>query len=437
MDPSCAQQVDSGGSQRSDDSEQNSAATTSTTAILDLNGDCFCRIFDYLTFEDLLRFANVSKEANTCADFVFTNKYRITSLTFSHVKKNVNDEKFGMRAKSMAVRDFKYSLQILRCFGHLISRIEIMGNTFIDDVLAQRIMIYANKFCADSLIELACFGILESEFSVWKEPFAVVEKIDLSFCFLGQKIMQFNKWFPKMQSLKLHCTSIADYRFIVDHFPHLTDLTLSHTDKHVADVIRLNPQLKKLQLICLSEPTFLQEISQHLPHLEALAFRCEISTFPNFNGDDIKFKTLKTLDIQLHGKAKNQLAKIPILCENLDELKIYCTGVIQLDDEIIKFVSKHSGMKKIVLRGILFSNEFNQKFVDSLSSLEEFEIGFGCSSVDLVTFFLNNIKTLKKLTANIFTDALDQFKFLGDRFDKSWKWSTDKTGSAFILKRII
>lgn len=90
--------------------------------LTELNIDCLENVLAYLELRDLLSAASSSKQLNQAANFVFIRKYSKKEMNFENIHlKHYAPYKFEQY--SIVFSDFKASLQLLRCFGHLVENI--------------------------------------------------------------------------------------------------------------------------------------------------------------------------------------------------------------------------------------------------------------------------------------------------------------------------
>lgn len=196
-------------------------------------------------------------------------------------------------------------------------------------------------------------------------------------------------------------------------------------------LLRANLQIKSARFLSC-DAAFLLQINQNLPNLEHLHFRCDSLTFADFQGNDINFPTLKTLDIQLSDR--NQSIEIPILCNNLQELKIsYGMGIIkQMNDAFVEFIAKQTSIRKFVLYGGKLMHQLNAKCLDSLKFLEEIEFGIATCSAESMNSILMEMKSLKKISA-----YSDSTRDLEKCVNVNWNLSIDEKSKTIIFERIV
>lgn len=216
--------------------------------LTDVIDDCLERIFKYLSVEDLLAIADTNTQLRPAAYEAYLRKFNgrcrkvyvhifksfdpVPALLLKHIS-GYNDNIF--------VTNLKCTLRLMRCFGHLITDL-VIDNRKHDRLL----MDYSNEYCSSSLIKYTLNGPYVIDLNV---PFTKVEKVEFRSCKFNQEI-QLHKMFPAMRSLKVFDALNAILN--AEHFPHLERLVIGqgtgHGNMEATDILRLNPQLKRLKL---------------------------------------------------------------------------------------------------------------------------------------------------------------------------------------------
>lgn len=206
--------------------------------------------------------------------------------------------------------DSKICFKVLRCFGHVISKVHLAYYGFTD-LFWMHFDEYVKKYCANYITELE-FYIRNRSFENLQISFPNVETVRLLNCNLDKSITKFNERFPKMRGLELargysKGTKADDESCIVAYYPHLEHLSinisswmsrayvLGFRDETVLSVLELNPNIQSLQL-CSDwglEEEFVRSISKICKSLDIL----QITGCPlRFKGK-IHFKSVKTFKI--------------------------------------------------------------------------------------------------------------------------------------------
>lgn len=223
------------------------------TNILDVNDHCLEHILSYLELGDLLNVAQTSKLLLPVARTAYARKYGKKSVSVRTVRTLNCVPKFEIVEKRIRVNSFSNRLKILRCFGGVISKLEIQyWGTSRDQQVA--LDDYIRKYCAASVI-----------------------KIDGNSS--GATMPNFSKCFPNVQCLELHECNTANLTHTAAHLSLLEHLTIwneePQREKIPTNVIRSNPQLKSLKLHWNVDLNLLRTCSEHLEELESLDFIIE------------------------------------------------------------------------------------------------------------------------------------------------------------------
>lgn len=406
---------------------------TKPTKFTDVNIDCLEKIFNYVDFVDLLNLADTCVPLRAGAALVFSLK---------HAKKNINllnicsDRKYFVKKKDIQIGDGKSCLQSLRCFGNMITKLEISPSR--NNHITGHIVDYVKEYCVDSLKEFKCEFVVQSRFEeAFAKPFSHVEKVEFNHCIVSSKILHFNEWFPQMTSLRLYGnyfvnSSTPEYAlkqpqdYIEAHFPHLTQLQIvcsggkpfDLTQANIEKVIDLNPQIKRLSLCFCPEMRVLQDISTKLPLLEWLYIRCDVIDYLNYTGDVIKFNSLKYL--KMNFVQHYPMPEIPFLCNKIEEFNLYAFS--EMNDELFEFLGNHPTIKKLTLRTsqIEINCAFKVKISQALPFLQEIDLYRSHLSMIDVVWILKNWPSLKifhsfRLDRNDDIDTLPKF------LDSKWE----------------
>lgn len=140
------------------------------TKISDLFQECLEHIFSYLDLADLLNVADVDRSFQKATYVPFKQKYARKSIEirssgiYNHGE--ASRELFHVEESKIAIGDSKMGLQLLRSFGHLISRLHL-NTGGVDGLLVLGEMLravseYVEKYCMESLTKIT-FGFFTLE----------------------------------------------------------------------------------------------------------------------------------------------------------------------------------------------------------------------------------------------------------------------------------
>lgn len=134
-----------------------------------------------------------------------------------------------------------------------------------------------------------------------KKPFINVQKLTIFRGKMSRKLQQINICFPKLTCLELIGTTQLES--IAVNFLLLKELTIRTTSLEacstIKQIIRLNPQLKSLNLDCKSGVDFLSPMSSNLVQLEKLTIWLPANVFPSADHRKIRFQTVTEFTFHL------------------------------------------------------------------------------------------------------------------------------------------
>lgn len=224
------------------DAQKTKKSSEELMEITDLNDDCLVHIFSFLKFPNLLIIAD------TC------NRFKEVIRTMHKCKQATKSVKINSLPKSIT-----FNLKLLRNFGDQIRTLLInyFGIYNTKSEFSSQIMLaveqYIYKYCLESksLKELQLFYLPKDAFESIEKPFKSVEAVYFYYGFLGEKISQFNRYFPKMLSLEIgEISGAANTSCIETKLPFLQRLCVNTTEnkrffstKNIEKAISLNSQL--------------------------------------------------------------------------------------------------------------------------------------------------------------------------------------------------
>lgn len=217
-----------------------------------LNFDCLEQICQYLDLHDLFAVAQISKELQVAAQYIYKKKYRhlSQSVICNVTKCPTRFHKIATKQKSLEIYNPITMRAFLWCFGKFILELEVRlsGEKQVDKYSAD-IIKDASKYCT-KLKKLYISSKQSNILDVVNSPFLEVEELMLWNVGITRHRSRSERlrWlFPNLQ--RLICTD-DDLKCIQHHFPELKWLDVRELrTNHCADIlncISLNPQLRKL-----------------------------------------------------------------------------------------------------------------------------------------------------------------------------------------------
>lgn len=294
------------------------------TLLTDINMDCLENIFKLLAFDQLLVIAHTSKEIKEAADLAFASNFGKTTF---HLQINRESPTTCIKQSNIYIGDLKVALRLLRCFGHLITKVHIPFVLNHNDY--KHVLLYMNNYCTSSLREFECTSWIDL-FQYLKKPFEKVEKLQFNF---GSAAGQ---------------TFIAKWDHLFMCFPNVRSLNINES---------------------FLPRTFLSAV-QNMQQLQTLEITCKSLN----DHQTIHLANLKKLRISF---GKKRLQRIPFQCSQLEEFVLH--GELSATDApIIEFINKHSTITKLSLLPSEFGKNFGvdaEIIAKELPSLKEIHFG--------------------------------------------------------------
>ncbi|XP_031636954.1 uncharacterized protein LOC116349590 [Contarinia nasturtii] len=399
-----------------------------------LNNDCLVHIMKFLNLKQLLDVVDANKELKTAAESVFKKRYREKEFFFRGGIKHRTY--FPKNCKIQHIDHPRTSYQLLRSFGHLIPKMEIL-NPFV--------LTYVNEYCCDSVKSISFIDMFQIDYDTFEKPFINAEKVEFWDCHLQvysiwEKLFssRFNKFFPKISTLTLYKNLTLD--LVEVHFAHLDQLNILATIDVMTKIIRLNPQMRRLVVNAEDQKPFrikkcLSDASKYLKLLEHLEIeRLSIGPY-DFGKDDVfYFACLKELKIDC---VNNATRKIPILSHCLKEFSCKFPGD-QLDKFVIAYLKANPFITKLSLEcnGTGIEMEENvMEIIEALPLVEEIHFSKFNVSTNDVFRFLENCHSLQKFCCQMACRHLDNIdhkdchldlNHLNDKLPIGWEALNEK-----------
>lgn len=377
--------------------------------ITDVNNDCLEKVFRYLSLGDLLNVADSSKHLRAAAELTYSYKYGKKQLyIFELAIEWDQDIEIG---DEINIKDWKRSYQILRCFGHLISKLDIwMLLSFVVfkkwpgkekcRTLFEHFISYVNEYCANSLTEIKILGNMDGTWDHLKKPFRLVDKLHMGGGFEKDLLP---KLFPNVRSLVFDCTWCTGFVSIDSfNFPCLENMDLIYPSHHhgvdivskhcgrLYSFLRSNPQLQSLTLPTIANENFLQTINECVPNLQKLSLDDQFGYILTYNRAAVHFKHVKYFEFEVFNS--KPFPNIPLTFDQLEEFSLkMCT---EYNEEFYTFLGRNPSIQKITLQRSISASSL----VSALPMLKEIDVSYFDITIDEIHSFLSHFRYLQKLT---------------------------------------
>ncbi|XP_031633903.1 uncharacterized protein LOC116347459 [Contarinia nasturtii] len=436
---------------RTDDHKGPAKNTMKLTDVID---DCLEHVFMDLSLEDLLNIADTNKELKPAADMAFRRK-------FGKMEFQLDKDRFQCAIKlgeHIVINDKKTQLQLLRCFGHSVTKLVLRP----PGVFSRRLISYANKFCFNSLTDIKIMhfdftrnnflnklgektvcGFSQNKFKL-KKRFRNVEVVSLSSCQLYADT-NLKKLFPAMRRLDLFkCSTVTEETLIVKNTPKLEHLEMTCdrriSAENICTTLRSNPQLRSLSLIGIVPPKDFWNICQTLYQLESLRFDSIYCVKFKHADIPINLPTLEKLDINIGKKDQRLMTseKNKITFGQLKEIKLECMYSGWLPSinshKWSNFFKKNKLIEKMTLwfyeTDINICETIITEAAQELPLLNEFILYGRDFSVEEILRFIGKFNMM---SYGFEMENVDEFYNLKERLGVEWTASIDDAWAAFVI----
>lgn len=307
--------------------------------ITDMKHECLDMAFDYLEVHDLLNLAHASTWFRQAAVMAMKRKRTKSVKLFNDIP-----TEFMWILGDLYVNGIKMCLRVLRCFGHVITCLEVDYDRFAAN---QRGYLdqYVNGYCVDTLVELHLLNGDEKTLKKLKAPFAELNKLTVYGAKLCGIVRNINsEWFPKMHHLEL-------YSF----YNSTSDI------KKIVTIIRSTLPLQTLGIKCYLDTRIWQSLGS-LTSLEKLILFWDGEDLGNLNYSvKSHMKTVKKLRVKsssasLFNADIFPLDLLPIGFDQLEEIDVSKINFLFSLD----FFARHPTIKKMTVRNNNIYDEMNE-----------------------------------------------------------------------------
>lgn len=360
----------------------------------DLNDDCLIKIFRSLSLNDLVRIVDFDERFTTAAKYVFGRRFG---------KKPFKMDKFWYNKTEM-IR--ARTLSMLNYFGEVITHLHLTYEDLIEPNEDLGNVLIAK--CRKSLLKIVFSGTNPSIIPQLIEPFENVQAVSFEYGESCDLISQFNKWFPKADTLSLREIQLSadeKVRLFQQNYPavkHFTYIEPHMPSVDIKDLAELNPQFKSLSI---SPP--LTHAVEWSDLLEVIA-----TNLPN----------LQTFELIEKSYALHQLVPNVVVTNNANGKIVNIFFADENIANLISLAAKWSDLKELIFpyKSCWFESEAILNAVFNCESLEKLSVGYRHPTT--YTIFSENYTTVQK--------ALDYAVAVNGN-----KWKTNVTFETGKLRR--
>lgn len=259
----------------------------SPTTLESLDDFSLMGILDMLYLDDLVRLAALNPRfRQLVADHYIILKFRLHEKEVLLSVAGTFSMKYKLADGSYLPITDNYDeiLLVLRHFGHLFNYLDIVifstGHAYFE-----KVQFLVNEHCSDALQNLQYIIGRNGEY-------VPIKPVNISFPYAAEVNLEFGQRFKNIQirldvsfpqMKKLTANRIVGLNYT---YPHLTEATLHINDKYedllyLGDFMKMNSQLRSVDLPVFDDESYLTTISKCLPHLESLTLR--MHTLPQYS----------------------------------------------------------------------------------------------------------------------------------------------------------
>lgn len=369
-------------------------------------------MFEDLKFQDLLSLAQTSRHFSALSEEIFVRKHSNNLLRLSPARGHVCN--LYDLTDHIIVKNPDTILEILKKFGHLIKRIQLILEFYPNENITE-LSRSINSHCADTLIEIDIESSYKDLFEGMTKPFRQLEVFSMegSVESLGSNTLRFNELFPALRRLKLGAyLQIFNQSSIDVHFAHLEYLYLSVLNTGgVEEFLRKNPRIQSVVLHNANR-RILELISQTLPNIANLRLLLYKDNTSNGNSEII-FETVTSFTTYELPQNRFQNITFRSLTELHTTISVYPFSAVQ---DLVEFVKNNPQLKRVFIDSGVIYHENIHPLLKARLNIEE--ITLPAINVDErhIMRFMRNCEHMKKVT---FKDGIN-IGSLGGQLETKW-----------------
>lgn len=375
-----------------------------------LDDDSLFLIFNKLGTADLVKLLEIPQFASAVwmvfrqrfnkVPVVIKGAFSTDSVSGEHIFKQIR-----VSDDAIVIEDFEEAAEILRNFGHIIKKLDILPLRGWSEEYVEQICELIKLHCSETLQSIYFHDIDEDIYNKLTVPFKAVETVGLMSRYNNTKLISsefgFNNLFPAIQNLYMDSynnlgsshTDTTDY--VMPNLKHIQrtdkgyDSVLDRTQ--FGNIIKSNPQITSIVVRSVN-PESLEFLSRHAPNLEFLQF-VDYFDQPGDDFTNIRFDKLKNL--RLMGYIPRRFA-----CDNLEEIFVATPASFSL---LMDFITNRVNLKKFHCNGYLENDEILHLARTNLNVSEitiRFEFDVEAESIIELIRNSPNLKELQLLNNN-------------------------------------
>lgn len=373
--------------------------------LVDINDDCLEFIFQYLRIRDLINVAAAHDRfiLASCSVFSRRCKDEWMYLDGNTLRREFKENGSRMALKGEIIVEGKKRLkQFFQLFAHSIANLSVQIRSNDRNSIDHRFVL---KHCSAGLVKLTLNQCSDMVLRTIDKPFEGVKELCISDDFLRSNLSQLSVWFPAMDTLLLDEVNFMaqpDLCSQLKHFEMINEDALIPLPT-IKQLLRMNPQLKSLNLRCDYDADFLRTISEYLPKLEELSLFSPNDLFKSFGTQNFIFENVKKFTLSNSHlflvTAFSDLVQLPFVFNNLRELTMI--GFTSSGGPLLTFIQRNKNLEKLHLGAYFDASTLDlqhmKALVKTLPNLAELQIDGDAFANDDLIEFLSTAQTLNKV----------------------------------------
>lgn len=373
------------------------------TNLLGLNDDCLVEIFGYLNVIELCAVNQIPGRIHRIAQQVYRMHH--TTLDLSHVSSTVNYYELTLHK----------ARNVFQCFGASIVKLKVAALAFKVENRS-RVVDLIVRYCPNlKSIEFIDFQFRHGRILHVQNFLGNLHELTLTRCNLHGCLRNLFRNCVQLKSLAIQTDTNLNGACLECEFPQLESATLTMRDditlQNLHTFLRMNPQLKSLELVHCDDETF-ATIATALPQLERLSV--EVTYFYDFVEN---LKSLLQLNHLKELKLNCSLYPISSFVDALaakDTIEVLHISDGVLNDHLIEALSKCKRLQSLKLCSMPnVHDKFLIGLATNLPNLNEFYIR-RCQAMTNrgVLAFVEIAKQLNSLSISNSTVQVDDAFFM-------------------------
>lgn len=256
----------------------------------------------------------------------------------------------------LRINRYDVAVKFLHSFGKLISKLEFHYDSFTEEEV-QNINHHIEQHCAKTLIDLTVKNVKGGIFTGWNNVFERVENVEI-YAMDQKSQLRLAAVYPQMRSLSItqmkpiQIDVIAQDNLQLKHLT-LNEVQLINSNVVLRELLETNQQVESLTTNKRLSVDDLSFINEKLPELKALDIATHANDFYNNpNNEIIRFNNVEEFSLRWERGGAPLDTLFPLAFHQLTTFFLYAN---EIKPQIIRFISDHSQIKRLVMPSLELS----------------------------------------------------------------------------------